>query len=223
MQFKDVKIADASLLQLRVFAEMGLGMDVPKTANADQIRKMIANVHEGDTINVPVRGDDAAEEGTDSAPPAPAVDTARPAAVAPAAVEMDEAALISAFERLDIDSRKDPKITIQIHNQAGKGGERPVFVGVNGVGMLLPRNKQITIPYRYFLALTDALAIDYEQVPDEENPGRPDKLIEREMHSYPFTVHHQPSQAELDAWKRWKEEMQRKAVAAKRAAKARAA
>lgn len=212
MKLGPVKISEATREQLKLFAELSLGLEVPKTANADHIRKLIAEQHVGEEITVPISAaeDDQAApvEAADDAPGPQTVVAAAPAPIG----DLDEAAVL---DRLDTDSRSDPKITIQIHNQAGKGGERPVFVNVNGVSILLPRNRPITIPYRNYLALQDAMGTDWEQVYDAGE--REEVMVQRDMHSYPFTVIQSPSKAEVDAWTKAKADRQRAAVAQRRA------
>lgn len=87
----------------------------------------------------------------------------------------------------------DPKVTLVLNRTEEKGGNRPLFVSVNGVGMLIPRGEKVSIPFRYYLALLNAVGIQYDQ--DEEG-----ELESREVQSYPFNVQEMPPRDEIDAW-----------------------
>lgn len=103
----------------------------------------------------------------------------------------------------------EPMVSLTIHQQEGKGGQRPIFVGVNGVGMLIPRLIPVNIKLRYYEALKNASETQYEY---DENTGN---LNPREVPSYPFQVHALPSKAELQAWHDYKARKQAEEVAAR--------
>lgn len=91
-------------------------------------------------------------------------------------------------------SENDPKVRMFLNHAEGQGGQRPVFVSVNNVAMLIPRGEEILVPYRYYLALRSAVATLYEQ--DEETFD----MISREVPAYPFQVVEMPPPAEMVRW-----------------------
>jgi hypothetical protein len=112
---------------------------------------------------------------------------------------------------LDVGSTNDPRVKLIIHEQQGMGnfGKRAVPVAVNGRTMLIPRNQEVSIPYRFFEALNAAKETSYEDVADEDNPRKVER-IETTAHSYPFTVLERPSQAAIAAWHKRAEDEQKK-------------
>lgn len=88
----------------------------------------------------------------------------------------------------------EPMVDLTIHTQEGPGGKRHVFVGVNGTAILIPRNKRVTVKLRYLGALEDAIETKYEY--DEDAKAN----VPRDMPSYPFQVHSQPSEDEKARW-----------------------
>lgn len=69
----------------------------------------------------------------------------------------------------------DSEVTLIIAPSGDKGGEKPVKVAVNGVAMLLPRNKVIKVAFRYYEALLHAVRLQYDPSPDGVGlePARP--------------------------------------------------
>lgn len=118
------------------------------------------------------------------------------AAPAAPAVEPEHIDLAEVRARIPehLSSKEDPRITIQLNEQEGPGGDRAVPVMVNGVAMLIPRNRAVAIPYRYYLALDAARGTTYEQ---DENTG---DISAREVLRYPFNVVQQPSREAVEAW-----------------------
>lgn len=91
----------------------------------------------------------------------------------------------------------EPTVSLTIHQQEGAGGKRAVFVGVNGKGILIPRNKPCTVKHRYLGALANATETKYEF---DEDAGA---NVPREMPSYPYQVHTMPSEAAIEAYRKW--------------------
>lgn len=89
---------------------------------------------------------------------------------------------------------EEPMVELTVHVQEGPGGKRPVFVGVNGVALLIPRNQRSKVKLRYYEALKNAIETKYEY--DEEAKAN----LPRELPSYPYQVWSMPSQAQIDAW-----------------------
>lgn len=58
----------------------------------------------------------------------------------------DQEPPMSSEERAAMDkARMGRKIRMVIHNQGGPGGSEPVFVGVNGHGVLIPRDTEVLL------------------------------------------------------------------------------
>lgn len=89
---------------------------------------------------------------------------------------------------------EEPMVEITIHTQEGPGGKRAVFVGVNGKGILIPRNRAVKVKLRYYEALKNAVETKYEY-DDEAKANLP-----REMPSYPYQTGAMPTQAQIAAW-----------------------
>ena len=92
-------------------------------------------------------------------------------------------------------SRNDPMVNLRIAEQPGAGGNRPVPVGVNGQIMLIPRNKDVDVPWRYFLAMRNAVQMIYETDPNTHELGEG-----REVPAHSVQVNTMPSAAEIAAW-----------------------
>jgi|GEM_PF-5316598 len=88
----------------------------------------------------------------------------------------------------------EPMCSITVHIVQGPGGKRPLFVGVNGKAILIPRNKLVEVKLRYLDALKSAVETKYEY--DEEEKAN----MPREMPSYSFQIHREPSAEEQAKW-----------------------
>jgi uncharacterized protein (DUF433 family) len=78
---------------------------------------------------------------------------------------------------------KQKYITVNIAKQPGDGGGEPVFLGVQGKGILVPRGRSIEIPYPYAVCLENARQSIWTQ--DEEG-----EMHEEIVYQYPYqTVH----------------------------------
>ena len=174
MKQRTVQWDEATLEELKMFAAQVLGMSVHPKIGEDKLRGKIRMAYPGDTITIMALDDE------DSAP--------ADAPVAASAEPTDGKALRGSS------AAGDPMVTITIAETDSAGGKRPVFVGVNGVGMLIPRGKQVDIPYRFYLALTHAIKTTYEQ---DEATG---EIISSDVPSYPFGVNKMPPQADIDAY-----------------------
>lgn len=92
----------------------------------------------------------------------------------------------------------DPKIEVFMNASTEKGGDRPVPVSVNGDQILIKRNAWVEIPYRFYLALQDAMQTTFEPVVD--NIG---KMVDRravDSLTFPHNSRNGPSQAVVDKW-----------------------
>lgn len=87
-----------------------------------------------------------------------------------------------------------PLVEVLIERDEGVGGDRPVFLSVNGRGLLVERGKPQKIKYPYFLALQNAVKTAIDQDP---NSG---ETMTREVPSYNWRVTRMPPQEQIDAW-----------------------
>lgn len=176
---KRVAIADATEQQLRDFAIQIMGISLDTKAKPAEIRSAIARVWT--EPNIPVMVAPAPAEAPKGDAPLPPI---------------NHTAKASSKAMVDRTSGMDPKVRLVIHRQEGKGGDRDLPVSVNGATILIPRGKQVEVPYRYFLALKNAVQtiVEQDEITLEE--------IRRDVPSYPFEVASggMPSQAEIDAW-----------------------
>ena len=70
----------------------------------------------------------------------------------------------------------EPKVKVMIHEQEGHEGQKDVFLGVNGRGILVKRGFEVEIPFSYFKVLQDA---KYE-IPIKTDAGEDEiKIIPR--------------------------------------------
>ena len=175
MAQKTVPWDEASLQDLKKFAAQVLGMSTHPSIGEETLRSKIRQAYSGDTITILVLdGEDEAFIGDAPAPPSKTPN--------------DGKALRGSS------AENDPKVQITIAEMPGAGGKRDVFVGVNGVGMMIPRGKPVDIPYRYYEALTHATQTLYDQ--DEATQ----EVISSEVPSYPMNVNKMPPQVDIDAY-----------------------
>ena len=73
-------------------------------------------------------------------------------------------------------------VTIRIEKEKGKGGDAPVFVGLNGKGYTIPRGRPIKVPAPLCEVLDHALQTLYEY---DDDTG---EMIGTEVLSYPYQV-----------------------------------
>lgn len=74
---------------------------------------------------------------------------------------------------------------IQLHRTELNKNQNAAIVGLNGKMASLPIGNQFWCPLEYVEILKNAQRIEYEQ----DWTSDPPKLIPREIHSYPFTIH----------------------------------
>ena len=174
-----IALEQATVAQLTLYATTVLGLDIAdRTPKPVIISKICAAAPELAEIEVP---DDAETEASPS--PVPIGSRRR----------RDAAAQAQAGEGLRGSSKSDPRVSLMIFESSEAGGKRPVYVGVNGTGMLIPRGQKVDVPYRYYLALSDAVQTVHVQNEDGTEESR-------DVNSYPFQVLAMPSEAEIDAW-----------------------
>ncbi len=101
----------------------------------------------------------------------------------------------------------EPMVSLTIHEGRDEDGKRPVFVAVNGRGILLPRGQKITIKWKYFHVLENAVQTHFSP---NLSTG---EVTETSAPLYPYNVHSLPTQAEIDAWRATEAERERKLAA----------
>ena len=102
---------------------------------------------------------------------------------APAAVSVGEIPMGRRISRTDESGKTREYVRILVHTSDKPGGEEPVFVGVNGIGMYIPRGEEVEVPVEYAEGLDHARQLVYPQSDDPVGGlGEP-----REVHVYPFT------------------------------------
>lgn len=92
----------------------------------------------------------------------------------------------------------DPKVIINIASDDMNGGSRPFPIGVNGVPIWVRRDEDVAIPYRFYLALKNAVEKDFEVYTDPVTGLLKERQFERQAHR--FTVVSMPSKQEIDAF-----------------------
>lgn len=174
-----INLKEASRDELFRFATEVLGLDVAKNASqTDIIGKIFLADPDLEHIERPAQPE-VLQQASDVLPPAQgsSYDT-RPQDQVQAAGKR--------AARLDTDSRNDRRVCIILQRQdlknGTKEGERPKFVGVNGVGVLIPRGEPVIVAERYVNALRIATETVYEQ---DDQTG---DVIEFDVPNTPFQV-----------------------------------
>lgn len=158
-----ILIEAASVKELRQFAELELGIELPQTTNRSQIIAKIKRA-KPDLTEVPAILE---------AEPAPLTKSV-------AAEAQQEA----------------KKVRVRISPQDGVGGERPVFVSVNGRGMLIPRSEIVEIPPAYAEALANATYTVYDEVKNGEGEVA---YVPRDVARFNAQFFEAPAQAQVNA------------------------
>lgn len=153
----------ATHAQLKDFAEVGLGLALgSKPLSREQILAKVRAASPGlETIDVQAPADPVGfPAGT---PPQPT------------AANDEDALVAGGYQQGD-------KLVIQIEVGSEKGGEKPVFVAVNGVNMLIERGKPQAVGLPYVEALENAIQTLYTQDPVTG------EITSRDAPIYPFRV-----------------------------------
>ncbi len=180
---KRLSMEEATVPQLRWFAETRLETKPPKSmSDAKKLRNFIGVLGwEHNYIEIP-----------DS--PAAIKEPGKPMAQAVAGTTRTGKGRVGD----DASSKNDPRVVLTIPNEDKPGGSRPVPVAVNGKLILLPRNEEISIAYRYYEALKNAKETRYREVKDVF--GNVIDYEPFEVPSYPFNTVRMPDEAEVKAW-----------------------
>jgi hypothetical protein len=193
---KTILIGDADAPQLRYHAEVVLGLELPKIQNKPQIiAKILATVPGTTEIQVKDEPDSPAQEQaqTNAADHAAAV-----AKEVPQATAANLAKLNALTPRQAAMHHHDPKIDVFVPASNEPGGDRDVPLDINGVTFLVKRDVWVTVPYRIYLVLKDAIETIYS--PRQDDLGRL-SVESRDVYSYPFSTRNEPSEEEIAAWR----------------------
>lgn len=97
-------------------------------------------------------------------------------------IEVEEAAPASTAVSEGTKASGEKMVRIMIPSEDKPGGDQHVPVGNNGSVMLIPRNLECDIPYRFFTVLRDAVREVYDPLPEGGlGPAR-------KVPAYPFQV-----------------------------------
>jgi ribosomal protein L21E len=98
------------------------------------------------------------------------------------ALGQDPAKTDSAPQAISKKSRDGKRVTINIHKSANPSDPDPVYVGLNGVGVTIPRGVDVSVLEGYVAILRHAVRKTYHT---DQKTG---DTIESESHAYPFSV-----------------------------------
>ncbi len=188
-----VKIAEATMPQLRKFAGGHLGITFEFGVTLAKARAAVMAAHEGDVIPdlVAAQQTIASEAHHTSAPPAE-LDEAPEAKLSAAPATSITAAKSTPVKRRqkkkaagEAPGDDEPPHMIHIMEQEGTSGADPVAVSVNGKAMLIPRGSPQKVPWKYVHVLHNAVEVRYTQARSESGETL-SELIPRNVLSYPF-------------------------------------
>ena len=145
---KRIKIASADVETLRNYLQTVLGVEPKPNATVEQLRAKISSAVGGRTTITVFEGDETQE-----------------AATAEVIVPRSNAGKPDPLQDLLPDEHPE-RVRLQIHVQEKPGGSEPVQVGVNGKVMLIPRGKEVEIPWTYYEVLCKAVETHYDPLPD---------------------------------------------------------
>lgn len=160
MTMINVPIGEATVGQLRYYAEVVLGLDLGPNPNIKPetiIAKIGQAGHDGPTIQVPAPADATeAEEPLDANPEH---------ALSPGSYQ-----------------RSHAKRWVQIDAQEGPGGKEPVQVAVNGTLILVPRGRPVELAEPYVEVLENAEKTVHDYDPEAHT------LTPRSVPAYPMRL-----------------------------------
>lgn len=116
-----------------------------------------------------------------------------------AEANLDGAAEVMTPAQATAHYRDDPKVTLMIPSEDSNGGSQPFPVCVNGEHILIGRDQDVTIPYRFFHALQNAMETVYTQ---RKRPGElAYDLVETQKRVVNYSIIEQPTRREIDEWR----------------------
>lgn len=186
---KTVSVEAATLDELKWFLKQQLNIE-PKSTDVAKLRATVEMSYDKDTFEVPVT--------ITGGPQMPAGKTSAPLRQGVAGTTK-EAPVTKGSALVDKTSDGDPRVKIYIPAQPGPGGNRNVPVSVNGRTILLPRNKEIVIAYRFYDAMR--IAVERQCTHSVDPAGGAHPIEEwRDVQSYPFSVIEMAPKEEVAAW-----------------------
>jgi hypothetical protein len=177
------KIDDCTDAELRTFANTNLGLAAKANIGRGNLLAKMRQVWQPDWINI---------EDEDEA--ALAVEYAEEANA--------ERTVANIRSLRGGSSKNDPLVRVTFAMTEDAGGDRAIFASVNNVGMLVPRGEEIQLPYRYFIALKNAVVTTYTM--DTETFEN----IPRDVPAYAFSVVALPTEEEMQGWHKQEHESQ---------------
>lgn len=190
---KTIPIDQAEAKDLRYYAKTVLGLDgITNMMNGQTLRSKILAAAPG-TTEVTVA------EDPESLAQADAEQRQQTIASQPVLPPSTPSIPLGLAPRQAAQYRYDPKVKVYIPVVPGPGGDRHVPVAVNNDVVEIGRDQWIEVPYRFYLALKDAVAS--ELTPKNGEDGRLE-IVSRDVLSYPFNVDPTtlPSQEQIDEW-----------------------
>lgn len=94
--------------------------------------------------------------------------------------------------------KNDPKVKVNIASDEMNGGSHPFPIGCNGMPIWVRRDEDVEIPYRFYLALNNAVEKDFETYTDPVTGMLKERVFERQ--AIRFTVRSMPSDEEIAAF-----------------------
>lgn len=174
-------IETAKFIDLKAYAELHLGLEVPVGTSRQTLTQQIKEI-EPDITEIPEAGD-----SPDTGP-----EDVKVSGAGSVKIGGNSGAPETHYSN-------DPVVMIRVASTREPGGNRAVFVGVNGDGFLIQRDRDVNVPYRVYEALEHALEERYEFI--DGGPGERPSLEPREAHSYAFNIRRMPSDEEVEAWR----------------------
>lgn len=172
-KFETKNIKEATPEEIRSYAQFFLGIPVEGLSEGEVLAKATAAM-EGETIFVAVAEGNEPVDQTGPVPPN---------------VENKGAKMAGGL------GHDDPKVTLTLHAEEKDGVivSRHKEVGINGIFWLLKRGESITIPYRIFKNLNDAVrdVVTHDKEGNERH---------QRVHNTPFNIERMPSPEEIKAW-----------------------
>lgn len=161
-----ILIEKATAKQLRDFATTVMSLDLGGTENKSTVQAKLQEAGYMSDSFVPV----------DSIQPSSAKNATAPVGIR----EMTDKDGKAIYRTVDGKREVRMEVKINIPSQDKSGGDEPAIVGVNGVHMFIPRNKDVWVPKEYIGALNNAVAKVYGK--SKQGLGEP-----REVLAYPFS------------------------------------
>lgn len=175
MAIKKIPISDATDEQLRDFAEMQQ-LDVSGAKTRSALMALIGPIWEHDYIPVSVT-EATVDEGGE-----------------PVELEQTQRVHRPVGSVQGGAGASDPMVRLRIGYTTYPGGRDPVPVGVNGHTVVIQRNIDADVPYRFYHALLNAIRQEVDQTPETG------EITVTDVTNYPLTIISMPGTAEIRAW-----------------------